>query len=209
VLPGHDEVAKVDLPPTDSFDELITRLRAGDEGAAAALFDRFAGRLIALGRGRLEGALGKEDAEDVVQSVFRSFFLRQRAGQFTLTGWESLWGVLTVITLRKCCNRLEHLRAARRDVGREVSLGLLDEAGLGWQAVARDPTPLEAAVLTETVEHVLRGLEPPDREMLTLHLQGHTLAEISRHVGRGQRTVQRRIELVRRRLRRLRIAEAG
>lgn len=192
------------MEPTspETLDALISRLNAGDQDAAAILFHRFAHRLIALARNRLEGVLGKEDAEDVVQSVFRSFFLRQRAGQFAVNNWESLWGILTVITVRKCCNRLEHLRAARRDVAREISLSLLEDAGLGWQALARDPTPLEAAVLTDTVENLLNGLEPPDRTMLTLHLQGHSVAEISRQVGRGQRTVRRRIELVRRRLRR-------
>jgi DNA-directed RNA polymerase specialized sigma24 family protein len=86
---------------------------------------------------------------------------------------------------------------------------LLDEVGLDWRAVAREPTPPEAAVLAETVENVLRGLDRQDRDIVTLHLQGYTLAEISRHVGRGQRTVQRRIELVRRRLRRLLVENSG
>jgi RNA polymerase sigma-70 factor (ECF subfamily) len=192
-----------DISLCDSFDDLISRLRAGDEEAAAALFDRFARRLIALARRRLLGVLSKEDPEDVVQSVLRSFFLRQREGQFTVTSWESLWGILTVITLRKCWNRMAHVYAERRDVSREVPDALLGEFSLQRAAIARDPTPLEAAVLTDTLEYLLRSLEPTDREMLTLHLQGYTLAEISRQVRRGQRTVQRRLELVRRRLRRL------
>src|SRR5690242_9456367 len=56
-----------------SFADLMARLRAGDDAAAAALFQRFATRLIALARGRLDGLVRRKvDPEDVVQSVFRS-----------------------------------------------------------------------------------------------------------------------------------------
>ena len=35
--------------------------------------------------------------------------------------WDSLWGLLTVITLRKCSERAAYYRAQCRDVAREVS----------------------------------------------------------------------------------------
>ena len=62
----------------DSFDDVITRLRDGDSEAATEIFHRFAARLIALARTRLDSRVRqKVDPEDVVQSVFRSFFIRQ------------------------------------------------------------------------------------------------------------------------------------
>ena len=42
-----------------------------------------------------------------------------------------------------------------------------------------DPTPLEAAMLAETVEHLLGGLTPREREIASLALQGYTATEIS------------------------------
>ena len=36
-----------------------------------------------------------------MQSVFKSFFVRQGQGQFELDNWDSLWGLLVRITLRK------------------------------------------------------------------------------------------------------------
>jgi RNA polymerase sigma-70 factor (ECF subfamily) len=108
-----------------------------------------------------------------------------------------------VITLRKCGNRIEYFHAARRDVQREADVPP-DEA---WKALeevaARDPTPSEAAVLAETVEELLRGLEAFDREILILQLQGCTIPEISTQVTRAERTVRRAIERIRKRLRRL------
>lgn len=187
----------------DDFESLMARLRTGDEEAAAEVFSRFAHRLIGLARTQLHDLIrSKEDPEDVVQSVYRSFFARQRDGQFRIDSWDDLWGILTVMTVRKCGRRLTYFRAARRDVGREVHLQA-EEAGAGWEAVARDPTPSEAAALAETLEQVLRDLDAPDREILALHLQGCPLPEISAQVGYSQRTVRRALDTLRHRLRNL------
>src|SRR5438067_192126 len=110
------------MAPDDSFQDLMQRLRGGDEVAATILFQRFARRLIGLARHQLDQRLrGKLDAEDVVQSVFKSFFPRFADGCFELDGWEDLWALLTVITLRKCGRRVEYFRARRRDVRREAT----------------------------------------------------------------------------------------
>jgi RNA polymerase sigma-70 factor (ECF subfamily) len=184
------------------------RLRAGDEDAAAEVLYRFAHRLVALARAQLESKIRqKEDPEDVVQSVFRSFFRRGREGQFQIDDWESLWGILTVITLRKCGNRIEYFHAARRDVQREAQLLTSRESGVNWEAVARDPTPAEAAMLAETVEQMMRGLDESDRQIVSLHLQGYTAPEISAEVGYAERTVWRTVARIRKRLRRLQAEE--
>src|SRR5205823_4289317 len=103
-----------------SFAEMMERLRLGDGPAAAQIFDRFAGRLVGLARSRIHGLLRqKVDPEDIVQSVFRSFFLRQSEGRMEVGSWDSLWGLLVVITLRKCGRCVEYFHAARRDIHRE------------------------------------------------------------------------------------------
>src|ERR1700722_4305434 len=62
----------------DSFGLLMGGLQGGDAEAAGALFHRFAQRLIALARQRLEPRLrSKVDPEDILQSVFKSFFRRR------------------------------------------------------------------------------------------------------------------------------------
>ena len=187
---------------SDSFPDWIERLRARDGDAAREVFRRFAGQLVALARRQLHASLRhKVDPEDVVQSAYRSFFDRYRDGQFTLLSWDSLWGILTRITVRKCVNRAEHFRAACRDVGREVSLEPAPgEAAAAGQLFAHEPTPLEAAALAETVEHLMRDLDERERQMLELALQGYPPQEISPRVGRSERTVQRLLERVRKHL---------
>ena len=58
----------------------------------------------------------------------------------------------------------------------------------------------EAAVLAETVEGLLDGLEGRDREIVVLALQGHTAPEISGQLDRPLRTVYRVLGRVRKRL---------
>src|SRR5262249_8177776 len=83
-----------------SFPDLMSRLRDGDDDAAALLFRRFVHRLIALAcRQFAAGLRDRVDVEDLVQSVFKSLFLRIRRGQLDLANWDGLWGVLTRITV--------------------------------------------------------------------------------------------------------------
>jgi RNA polymerase sigma-70 factor (ECF subfamily) len=201
--PGQAEDSLVVEDP--SFVDLMARLRGGDEEAARLIFQRFAGRLIALARSRLDERLRqKVGPEDVVQSALKSFFFRHAAGQFELDSWDSLWSLLTVITLRKCGHKVEHFRAACRDVRRErVAPSAEDDSAASWQGIAREPTPDEAAQLADTVEQLFAGLDTDDRRIVELALQGHTAAEISVQLGILERTVYRRLERVKGRLERL------
>jgi RNA polymerase sigma-70 factor (ECF subfamily) len=198
------------MGPHDSFVELAARLRAGDQGAATAVFRRFAGRLIALARAELDARLRRKlDPEDVVQSVYRSFFTRYQAGQFDFATWDELWSLLTVITVRKCLGRAEYYLTKCRNVAGEADAAAWGDAAAGLsEAIDREPTPLEAAVLAETVEQMMRGLEPNDRAIIELSLQGYTAAEISARVGHAERTVGRVRERIKKRLQRMQVVEA-
>src|SRR5215831_3904974 len=107
---------------SDSFLEWMARLRDRDDAAARELFQRFTRPLIALAHNRFGAALkGKVDPEDVVQSAYKSFFRRYGEGKLEIVSWNSLWGLLTVITVRKCAERAAYHRVECRDVAREVS----------------------------------------------------------------------------------------
>ncbi|MDA1052841.1 MAG: sigma-70 family RNA polymerase sigma factor [Planctomycetota bacterium] len=194
---------------SDSFVKVIDRLNDGDEDAAAEVFNRFASRLIGLARTRMNSQVKRHvDPEDVVQSAFRSFFVRQREGRFELAEWDNLWGLLIRLTLRKCGRRVANLQAACRDVRRDVAPpSPTDSMHAAWEAATREPTPVEAALLSETVEQLMQGLEERERSIVTLRLQGYEFNEISEQVGRSERTVYRVMGQVRERLERLRDIE--
>jgi RNA polymerase sigma-70 factor (ECF subfamily) len=81
---------------SDSFAEFLDRLRCGDDAAAMEFFGRFAHQLIALALRHIDAGLRhKVDPEDVVQSAFKSFFVRYGDGKLNVVNWNSLWGLLT------------------------------------------------------------------------------------------------------------------
>jgi RNA polymerase sigma-70 factor (ECF subfamily) len=186
----------------DSFAEWLTRLRAGDDAAARVVFQRFAHRLVGLARCQFHASLRyKVDPEDVVQSAYKSFFRGFDEGRFTVGEWDGLWGLLTLITLRKCADRVQYHRAECRDAIREVPAVAEAEGGIpGTEALDREPTPLEAAILSETVEHLLASLDEDERPIVELSLQGYTTQEISQQLERPERSVRRLRERLRNRL---------
>jgi RNA polymerase sigma-70 factor (ECF subfamily) len=189
---------------SNSFAEFLARLRTGDDAAAHELFRRFARQLMALARNRIDAGLRhKVDPEDVVQSAYKSFFFRYGDGDLDFVNWNSLWGMLTLITVRKCAERVAYHRAECRDAAREVSAPAGEEAAPGPDTFGREPTPLEAAVLSETVRQLFAGLDEDERPVLELSLQGYTTREISERLGRAERTVRLLREGIRRRLERM------
>jgi RNA polymerase sigma-70 factor (ECF subfamily) len=144
-------VPNTDDPP----DNLADHLRGGDPGAAEALFDRYAVRLARLAEQHLSRKLaGRVDGEDVVQSVFRTFFHRCARGEFRIDSSAEVWRLLVRLTLRKARAQARRHLAARRDAGAEVPA-----AGEFAEAASREPGPAEAAeLLVDHIEALLRGL---------------------------------------------------
>lgn len=183
------------------FDAVLTGLRAGDNAAATLLFEKFASQLLHVTRQNLNGQIRRKlDPDDVVQSVFRTFFRRTAVGEFSLCDWDDLWGLLATIAVRKCSRQLEFYSAARRDCRREVPL---DEmmASHDVDLLAKTPAPLETAAFTETLELLMHDLNKLGKQVLVLRLHGYSVEEISEQVGRTQRTVFRTLELIKARLR--------
>lgn len=192
----------------DSVQNLLARVQTGNQEAAAEVYERFARRLIAFARTRLNQRLRqKVDPEDIVQSVFKSFFVRQAGGEYDVQNADSLWGLLALITIRKCGRKAVHYFAARRDAGRDVGNPADAEASSLWEAVSHEPTPEQAALLTDTVERLMQALDPREREILTLSLQGASTAEIAAEVQRSERTVRRVLEFVREELEKMRLED--
>jgi RNA polymerase sigma-70 factor (ECF subfamily) len=182
-----------------TFRSFAVRLTAGEDHAAADLVARYSARLVALARQGLSPALrAKCDPEDVLQSVFRTFFRRLGTGDVDLRDWESLAGLLALLTVRKCQHRVRHYRTAGRDVRLEVRLDGADGGPI--HVPDRDPVPDEIAAFTELAERLLQSLNLRDREVISRVIAGEGTAEIAQRLGRTRRAVQRAIARTRQRL---------
>jgi len=193
-----------------SSDAFAPRAKIAPDADPRAAFERFSRRLIGLARIHLGGRLRhKVDPEDVVQSAYRSFLGRYGEKAIAADGWEELWGLLTLITIRKCADRAQYYEADCRDLQREAGEWDSGERASSWQhAPGREPSPDEALALAETVEDLLAGLRGDERIIVELSLQGYSAQEISQQLGRAERSVRRIREHVRKHLER-RQAEAA
>jgi RNA polymerase sigma-70 factor (ECF subfamily) len=180
----------------DRSGELLARWRAGDQHAAAELVGQYTTRLVALARSRLPTKFGhRVDAEDVVQSAYRSFFAAARDGRYDRPQGGDLWQLLVTITLRKVYRQMEQLGTCKRAVDRELHFGSEDSLwGIQGPVSAGEPSPVEALALVDEVQDIMRGLDAAQRRVLELRLQGHNLDEIATATRCSERTVRRLLE---------------
>jgi RNA polymerase sigma-70 factor (ECF subfamily) len=187
----------------DVSKQLLDRWRArGDQQAAHELFHRYAERLIRLVRTRLSEKLARRiDAEDIVQSVFNSFFAGARDERYVLERSGDLWRLLVAIALHKLARQVEHHSAEKRAVDSEEILENVGGLhGLAAEVLADDPTPSQTVALAEEVEQLMRGMDELPRQIFELRLQGYTLNEIADLKHRSVRTVRRLLDGIKKKL---------
>jgi RNA polymerase sigma-70 factor (ECF subfamily) len=198
------------MPGEDSV-ELAARLRSDEPGAADELFDRYLHRLLALARSHLSPRLGRRiGPEDVVQSAFRSFFLGVREERFAIEKSGDLWRLLAAVTLNKLRRQAARHTAGKRSLRAEQSQLAGDGERLApAEALAREPSPHEAAALADLVAGLMGRLDPLQQQMLELRLQGHTLEEIAALTSRSERTVRRLMDRIKLELRQSLVEEVA
>jgi RNA polymerase sigma-70 factor (ECF subfamily) len=168
------------MPDKDSFADFLSRIRAGDEEAAAELWRRYEGLLrrevrMRLGDPRLFRVV---ESADVCQSVFRSFFVRAAAGQYDLEQPGQLLALLVRMAQNKAGQVVRKQRARRRDARRTAATPV-DEV----QVAGDDPSPSRIVAARELLHEVRRRLTEEERRLADLRGQGRSWAEIAALVG--------------------------
>jgi RNA polymerase sigma-70 factor (ECF subfamily) len=177
---------------------LVKRTLQADPWDPDEIFAHYARRLTRVAEQYLSRKLaGRLDGEDVVQSVFRTFFRRSARGEFQIDSSAQLWRLLVKMTLQKARAKGRHNTAERRDVKAEVSG---DAQGWLVEATVHEPGPAEAAALVDQINVMLRGLPPIYCQILDLRLQGWNTTEIARQLGISRQTVYRALALLQQRL---------
>jgi RNA polymerase sigma factor (sigma-70 family) len=172
---------------------LLQRWREGDDRAADELFEAYIDGLLAYVRRRMSPALARRvDPEDVVQSVYRSFFLRARDGQYVIERSGDLWRLLLGISFNKLQSQVEHHTAGKRSYRREAQVASSDTRDdAAHQAAAAGPTVEEVLAVSEELDRLVASLPERHREILDLRLQGESIPDIAAAVGRSERSIRR------------------
>ena len=185
----------------------VGRLKAGDQGAAQHLWERYFRRLVGLARKKLRDTPRRAaDEEDVALSAFDSFCRGAEQGRFPkLHDRLDLWQLLVLLTARKAFDLAQHERRQKRGGG-----AVLDEAALPGPADSSargaaleqiegpEPTPAFAAQVAEAYHRLLERLDSPElRSVALCKMEGFSNEEIAARLGCGLRTVERRLRLIR------------
>lgn len=198
-----DTVTETDAPETIeselTFQDFAQRLICGEDIAATELLDRFSARLILLARTRMSSRLTtKTDPEDVVQSVMRTFFRRLGRRELELRDWPSLWGLLSLLTIRKCAMGGRAYGTAARDVHREVQFSECSCPSLSIPS--REPTPLEVSTFVDLLEQLVASGARRDRLVIEGMMTGESVHDLAETLGCTERTIYRVTERLRKTL---------
>lgn len=181
--------------PTDS--SLLRRLRNGNQDAATQLYLRYVDRLRVLARAECSPDLAPRlDIDDIVQSVFSSFFRGVGQGYYDVPHGDELWKLFLVIALNKIRAKGAYHRAAKRDVRKTAPEGFLDCAS----AAGQESDELAYTLLKIVIDDALADLPAVRQQMVRLRIDGHEVAEIAAHTKRSKRTVERVLQEFRTRL---------
>jgi RNA polymerase sigma factor (sigma-70 family) len=157
-------------PTWESTLSLLTRARAGDEGALDTLFARYGPPLRRWASGRLpRWARDLADTPDLVQESLLQTF--RNIDGFDCRGEGALQAYLRQAVMNRIRDELR--RAKTRPASNELGVDVPDEA----------PSPLEAAIGTEAVERyeaALERLRPEERELVIARVElGLTYSEVA------------------------------
>lgn len=159
--------------------------RQVSEDAANQFYGRYLRRLLALVKSRTAARFAPRfDPEDIVQSVFRTWFARTRDGRISFSTQGDLWSLLCVIALRKVRNRTRFHDEPIRSVGLTA-----DNAEPAENLP--DATDNDAVEFEDLIDVARMRLKELPRRTLELTIQGLSVEDISTELGRTTRSVTR------------------
>jgi RNA polymerase sigma factor (sigma-70 family) len=155
------------------------------EDAAAQFYERYMEKLMSLVDRNLAARFSSRvDPEDVVQSIFRSWFAGAKDGRIKPSSKDEVWKLLSVVALNKVRNKVKFHDRQRRAVART-------DSGSELLNSVPEPTQEDAAAFLDLVEVAGNRLDERSRRTLELILEGKTVEEIGRELGRSTKSVAR------------------
>ena len=173
--------------------------------AQEELWKRYFRRLVGLANLKLgETPRAAADEEDVATAALKSFFDGVADGRFPrLHNRDDLWPLLAKITAYKALDQQRYLLAEKRGGGRvrgDSAIRDPSDSLVGWPVALVDEElrPDFLVAISEQCDRLL-ALLPDDqlREIARRRLEGYTNAEIAKELGVIERTVERRLSLIR------------
>lgn len=169
----------------------LNQLKDGDRDGVRELMEVYFQRLMGLASSRLKGRsslAGYE--EDVALSAFKSVCLGVQHGKFhKVDNRDDLWRLLVTLTVRKSID-LTRRASAKKE---------LSDASEIHHVFSSEPSPALVSEVTEEVNGWMAHLQDDElRRIALLKVEGYTSQEIADKLGCVLRTVERKLQKIRR-----------
>ncbi|MEC8553466.1 MAG: ECF-type sigma factor [Planctomycetota bacterium] len=191
------------MSSNDNVTRWIKLVKASDSSAANQLWQHYSDRLVHAVRAKLYGReRAVSDEEDIVLSVFDSFYDAARLGRFPdLSDRDELWRLLMRMSARKVVDKRRSEGRKRRGGGFQAfSLGA-DGEGEPFELIADEPSPEMVFMMQESVEQLFSHLGVGQlRDLAVAKLEGYSNAELAQRFACSERTIERRLHLIREKL---------
>jgi RNA polymerase sigma-70 factor (ECF subfamily) len=162
------------------FQDLIRRVRAGDQDAAAELVRQYEPEIRRAIRIRLtDSSLHRVlDSMDICQSVLANFFNRASQGQFDLQQPAQLLKLLVTMARHRLVDQARKEQAECRDQRRLMA----SDAPLE-QVAGSDSTPSQIVANEELAQAMRNNLSAEERYLADQRAQGRDWAELAAELG--------------------------
>jgi RNA polymerase sigma factor (sigma-70 family) len=179
------------------------QLRAGNEAAAAELWNRYFQQLAAFARSRLVQRR-VSDEEDLAAEVLQALCRAAESGRLpAIESRQDLWRILLSWMRNKITDQVRAEHAAKRGGGRVRGRSGFDhntnEADAFAEIACPQPSAATLAELRELADRLLARL--PNqllRDLALARMAGKTVDELSGEFKIAPRTVERKLAIIRR-----------
>ena len=177
------------------WQRLLDGLRSGSDSAYQTLWKDYGRLLQQVADNQLSSSVRRRvDADDIVQSVCRSFYRRATAGDYELNEVDELWRLLSAITILK-------VREASRFHKRLKRAAWRDRDGLSAESFqTSEASPEDCAIFNEEFARLVNHFGEEEKQIVDLKLQGFANPEIAARIGCSERTVRRLTKRIRQKL---------
>lgn len=187
---------------TPDFRQLLDRARAGDVAALDELVREYESELMRVVKAQLGNALRPYvDSVDLVQSVHKSVLVGLRDNKLDIQTPEHLIRLAATIVRRKIAR---YWRRHRRQTRLEnVGANACDDQSLASLILTVSKTSVDHTMeldLNERLMRVMQKLEPVDRRVIELRLEGCSTAEAARRLELNSDVLRARLGRIRRKL---------
>jgi len=184
------------IPSETNVEGLLERVRSGDEAALGELLRKYEHRIRLTARYLIRPVLRRYlDSMDVAQSVQFDLMRGLREGHLAPGNPQAFVALAVTIVRRKVAQHWRHIQLER-----QFNNGSREQNHGSGSRRAAPEDPARTVQQHEDIQTLMRFLDPIERRLVELRLQGHTTEDAAEQLNCSANVLRVRLSRLRKRL---------